>query len=150
MYRASQVAWTIRVASPLRQIYSSLWNPGLRIYTSVHSSAPIAHGSANLFCNRLWQPESPQDLQETGPRCLLWQQLAPTTVANLVVTVLWWIPISSPTPVWKPGSPTCRKKHLHPLPIKAPPLISVFSRKKYSNIHATFSSWNLTKDDKYP
>ena len=30
--------------------------------------------------------------------------------------------------------------------LKAPPLVPVFSPKKYSDIHATFSSWNLTKD----
>ena len=29
---ASQVAWTLRVTSPLRQIYSSPWSPGLNLH----------------------------------------------------------------------------------------------------------------------
>ena len=48
---ASQIAW-MGVASPLRQNYINLRGAlaGLRICTCVQSSAPIAHGNANLFC----------------------------------------------------------------------------------------------------
>ena len=71
-------------------LYSSPGRPVFRICTCVQSSAPIAHGNANLFCQS--------------------SLAAWTTVANILETVLWWIPISSPTPVWKPGS---LQKHLH-------------------------------------
>ena len=46
---ASQGARTLKDSSPLQQIYSSPWSPGLRICKCVQSSAPIAHRNANLF-----------------------------------------------------------------------------------------------------
>ena len=50
----------------------------------------------------------------------------------------WWIPKSSPTPIWNPGSPTyLRKESRRSFEGNAPPLFSQFSTSRLSTIQFT-------------
>ena len=150
-FRSITICLNIRVACPLRQIIFISFDPwfeNLHIMCAVKCTNCV--WKCNLFCQSslaAWK-----SVGSTGNwiRVSAFATVVSTTEANVLETVLWWIPISSPA-LWKPGSPTCHKKKLKNtsilcLLLEAPPLVSVFSPKKYSGIHATFSSWNLNKD----